>query len=112
MQSKKRGRKKPNIIFICGQTFRIRESESSAYGVLNLIILTRPKGFLRALKNLMSKKLCRWGILGSAGIAQKNWQSIRNAENAELVAVASRDVAKSQDFIDRCSAQIPHAVMP
>ena len=60
----------------------------------------------------MSKKLCRWGILGSAGIAQKNWQSIRNAENAELVAVASRDVAKSQDFIDRCSAQIPHAVMP
>ena len=80
--------------------------------MLNLIILTRPKGFLRALKNLISKKLCRWGILGSAGIAQKNWQSIRNAENAELVAVASRDVAKSQDFIDRCSAQIPHAVMP
>ena len=60
----------------------------------------------------MSKKLCRWGILGSAGIAQKNWQSIRNAENAELVAVASRDIAKSQDFIDRCSAQIPHTVTP
>ena len=60
----------------------------------------------------MSKKICRWGILGSAGIAQKNWQSIRNAENAELVAVASRDMAKSQDFIDRCSAQVPHAVTP
>ena len=26
--------------------------------------------------------------------------------------MASRDVAKSQDFIDRCSSQIPHAVMP
>jgi predicted dehydrogenase len=60
----------------------------------------------------MSSKICRWGILGSAGIAQKNWQSIRNAENAELVAVASRDVAKSQDFIDRCSAQVPHEVTP
>ena len=60
----------------------------------------------------MSKKICRWGILGSAGIAQKNWQSIRNAENAELVAVASRDVAKSQDFIDRCSSQVPHEVTP
>ena len=60
----------------------------------------------------MSSKICRWGILGSAGIAQKNWQSIGNAENAELVAVASRDVAKSQDFIDRCSAQVPHRVTP
>ena len=44
----------------------------------------------------MSDKKCRWGILGSAGIAQKNWQSIHHAENAELVAVASRDVAKSK----------------
>ena len=60
----------------------------------------------------MSKKKCRWGILGSAGIAQKNWQSIRNAENAELVAVASRDIIKSQDFIDRCSAQVPQDPTP
>ena len=60
----------------------------------------------------MSKKKCRWGILGSAGIAQKNWQSIRNAENAELVAVASRDITKSQDFIDRCSAQVPQDPTP
>mgnify|MGYP001256164204 CR=1 FL=1 len=60
----------------------------------------------------MSQKKCRWGILGTAGIAQKNWQSIRNAGNAELVAVGSRDVAKAQDFIDRCSAQVPHPVPP
>ena len=52
----------------------------------------------------MSQEKCRWGILGSAGIAQKNWQSIRNAGNAELVAVASRDVGRAQDFIDRCSS--------
>ena len=60
----------------------------------------------------MSDKKCRWGILGSAGIAQKNWQSIHHAENAELVAVASRDLAKSKDFINRCSAQVPHINQP
>ena len=60
----------------------------------------------------MSNQKCRWGILGAAGIAQKNWQSIRNAGNAELVAVASREVSKSQEFIDRCSAQVPHPHTP
>ena len=60
----------------------------------------------------MSDKKCRWGILGSAGIAQKNWQSIHHAENAELVAVASRDVGKSQNFIERCSSQVPHVNKP
>ena len=60
----------------------------------------------------MSQEKCRWGILGSAGIAQKNWQSIRNAGNAELVAVASRDVGRAQDFIDRCSARVPHPTRP
>ena len=29
-----------------------------------------------------------------------------------MVAVGSRDVAKAQDFIDRCSAQVPHPVPP
>jgi len=60
----------------------------------------------------MSQETCRWGILGSAGIAQKNWQSIRNAGNAELVAVGSRNLGNAQDFIDRCSAQVPHPVTP
>ena len=60
----------------------------------------------------MTEKKCRWGILGSAGIAQKNWQSIHHAENAELLAVASRDQAKAQDFIARCSAQVPHVNAP
>ena len=29
----------------------------------------------------MSENICRWGILGTAGIAKKNWQSIKNAGN-------------------------------
>ena len=37
----------------------------------------------------MSEDICRWGILGTAGIAKKNWQSIKNAGNARLVAVAA-----------------------
>jgi len=60
----------------------------------------------------MKANKCRWGILGAAGIAQKNWRSIRDAGNAELTAVASRDLEKSRDFIDCCSAQVPHPNKP
>ena len=60
----------------------------------------------------MTTKHCRWGILGAAFIAQKNWQAIRDAGNAMLVAVASRDLAKAQAFIDLCQASAPHAVVP
>lgn len=49
---------------------------------------------------------CRWGILGTASIAQKNWHAIRNADNARLVAVASRQVSKAQAFIDACQHQV------
>jgi predicted dehydrogenase len=63
-------------------------------------------------KNHSSSPSCRWGILGAAFIARKNWQSIRDAGNATLVALASRDIAKAQAFIDECQAQVPHAVKP
>lgn len=59
-----------------------------------------------------SRSTCRWGILGAAFIARKNWQSIRDAENAELVAVASRDRSRAQAFIDECQAQVPHPRQP
>ncbi|MCC2668638.1 MAG: gfo 1, partial [Armatimonadetes bacterium] len=59
-----------------------------------------------------SAPICRWGILGAAFIARKNWQSIRDAGNAELVAVASRDQARAQSFIDECQAQVPHSRVP
>lgn len=54
-----------------------------------------------------SSSLCRWGILGTAGISAKNWLSIALAENAELVAVASRDIGRATAFIDACQASRP-----
>ena len=50
----------------------------------------------------MTDRKCRWGILSTATIARKNWQAIRNTGNATLIAVASRDVERSQRFIDEC----------
>lgn len=47
------------------------------------------------------KKL-RWGILSTAGIARKNWRAIRDSGNSVVMAVASRDAARSRQFIDDC----------
>jgi predicted dehydrogenase len=52
----------------------------------------------------MSAALCRWGILGTARIARKNWLAIRNAGNSALVAVASRDLERARLFIEECQA--------
>lgn len=60
----------------------------------------------------MSAGKCRWGILGTAGIARKNWKAIRLAGNAAVVAVASRNEASAQRFIDECSAQVPFENRP
>jgi predicted dehydrogenase len=56
--------------------------------------------------------VCRWGILGTANIARKNWKALRLAENATLVAVGSREPAKAQKFIDECSAEVPFPTPP
>jgi predicted dehydrogenase len=56
--------------------------------------------------------VCRWGILGTANIARKNWKAIRLAETATLVAVASRDVAKAQTYIDACQTDVAFAKAP
>jgi predicted dehydrogenase len=55
---------------------------------------------------------CRWGILGAAFIARKNWQAIRDAGNARLIAVASRDPARARSFIQDCQASAPHPDTP
>ncbi|MBE2283787.1 MAG: Gfo/Idh/MocA family oxidoreductase [Prosthecobacter sp.] len=60
----------------------------------------------------MTTTHCRWGILGAAFIARKNWQAIRDAGNATLVAVASRDLARAHSFIAECQASAPHATVP
>jgi predicted dehydrogenase len=55
----------------------------------------------------MPRDTCRWGILGTAVIARKNWKAIRNSGNAEITAVASRDLARSEAFIQECQSHTP-----
>lgn len=60
----------------------------------------------------MSERRCRWGILGTAGIARKNWHAILNSQNATLVAVASRTRDRAAEFIRECQTQFPLAPAP
>lgn len=60
----------------------------------------------------MFEKVCRWGILGTAGIARKNWLAIAAASNATLTAVASRTHVAAQRFINECSGQVPFETKP
>jgi predicted dehydrogenase len=60
----------------------------------------------------MPSSVCRWGILGAANIARKNWKAIRLAENATLTAVASRDPARAKQWLDACQAESPFPVPP
>ena len=55
----------------------------------------------------MGRTICRWGILGAAGIAHKNWLAIRNAENCTLTAVASRDLERCRRFIAERQQHVP-----
>jgi predicted dehydrogenase len=54
----------------------------------------------------------RWGILGAANIARKNWQAILNSGNGTLAAVASRSRERAQEFIDLCQADAPFPTVP
>jgi predicted dehydrogenase len=55
----------------------------------------------------VDSRVCRWGILGTAGIARKNWQAIALAENASLTAVASRTLDRARQFIAEGQAACP-----
>jgi len=55
----------------------------------------------------MSRAICRWGILGAAGVARKNWLAMRNAENCTLTAVAGRDPERCRRFIADCQRHAP-----
>lgn len=57
-------------------------------------------------------RVCRWGILSTAEIGQKNWLAIANAGNATVTAVASRTPEKSQSFIDLCQDSRPISPSP
>jgi predicted dehydrogenase len=60
----------------------------------------------------MNEGKLRWGILSTAQIGRKNWKAIRNAGNSTVVAVASRSVERSQQFIAKCQAEAPMEVAP
>lgn len=55
----------------------------------------------------MAEKKVRWGILGAANIARKNWKAIANSGNSTVVAVASRDLKRGRAFVDQCQAEAP-----
>lgn len=57
-------------------------------------------------------KKIRWGILGAANIARKNWQGIRNSGNSTVVAVASRSPERACQFITECQADSPMETPP
>lgn len=60
----------------------------------------------------MTVRVCRWGILGAANIARKNWQAMRLAGNATLTTVASRSLDRAQQFIDDCQGHVPFPKAP
>ncbi len=60
----------------------------------------------------MNAPICRWGILGAANIARKNWQAIRHSPNCSLTAVASRRGEKARRFIEECQSQVPFDTVP
>jgi len=60
----------------------------------------------------MASDVCRWGILGTAGIARKNWKAISLAGNASLTAVASRTLERSREFVEACQAACPQPAVP
>ena len=60
----------------------------------------------------MEKKLLRWGILGAADIARKNWKAIWNSGNGIVAAVASRDMERARRFVSACQAQASFQDLP
>ena len=54
----------------------------------------------------------RWGILGAARIAKKNWRAIGLASNSTVTAVACRDPERNRRFIAECQAEVAMDVLP
>ena len=54
----------------------------------------------------------RWGILGTADIARKNWLAILNSGNSVVVAVGSRQRERAQRFIRECQIHAPMPELP
>ena len=54
----------------------------------------------------------RWGILGAARIARKNWKAIRQSGNSVITAVASRDLSRARTFVEECHRFEPFERLP
>ncbi len=54
----------------------------------------------------------RWGILGAATIARKNWKAILHSGNGVVGAVASRDARRSEALVEQCQREAPFATCP
>jgi predicted dehydrogenase len=60
----------------------------------------------------MRSRKVRWGILGTANIARKNWKAIHLTGNSIITAVASRDRERSRRFIAECQAEVSGERVP
>jgi predicted dehydrogenase len=60
----------------------------------------------------MNENPFRYGILGTAGIARKNWRAIRDTGNSAVAAVASRDAERSRQFVAECQSRLPFQHTP
>src|SRR5512141_1437458 len=72
----------------------------------------RSPSLRHAGEHTMESSVCRWGILGTAGIARKNWQAIALSGNSELTAVASRTLDRSRKFVADCQEACPLPRVP
>jgi len=54
----------------------------------------------------------RWGILGTASIARKNWKAAWHSGNSVVTAVASRSAERSRQFIDESQREKPFDTVP
>jgi len=54
----------------------------------------------------------RWGILGAARIARKNWKAIRHSGNSVVTGVASRDRDRARSFVEECQRFEPFERTP
>ena len=60
----------------------------------------------------MNQRKLRWGILGAANIARKNWKAIQLSGNSTVAAVASRDQERARQFVAECQAEAPVERVP
>ncbi len=60
----------------------------------------------------LSNKTLRWGILSTARIVRLNWDAMLESGAATLVALASRDLAKAESFIEEMQEGSPWPEKP